>query len=152
MSKVAAIYSLFPSRRCWRHATLTIHRLPIVRRFRLMCFAVVLAVAAVTTGCQSIADSFSGRKEACEVLDIGEPASATVMRLIDTGTTINDDPVVEFVLLVVPADGEAYEAHSKALVSRLDVPAIQPGRVLPVKFDPQQPARVAIDLWDCTKG
>lgn len=27
------------------------------------------------------------------------------MRLIDTGTTINDDPVVEFVLEVTPPDG-----------------------------------------------
>lgn len=123
---------------------------PIVRRFPFLGFAAVLAVIAVTIGCESIADRFSGRKEACEVLDIGKPASATVVRLIDTGTTINNDPVVEFVLRVVPADGYAYEAHTRALVSRLDIPAIQPGRVLPVKFDPQQPARIAIDLWDCT--
>lgn len=116
-----------------------------------MSVATVLAVAAVTIGCESMADRFSGRKEACEVLDIGQPASATVVRLIDTGTTINHDPVVEFVLRVVPADGNAYEARTKALVSRLDVPAIQPGRALPVKVDPQQPARVAIDLWDCAR-
>jgi hypothetical protein len=56
-------------------------------------------------GWGSIVDSFSGRKEACEILSIGKPATGRVVRLIDTGTTINDDPVVEFVLEVTPPDG-----------------------------------------------
>ncbi len=102
-----------------------------------------------TLGCGSIVDSFSGRKEACEILRIGKPASGRVVRLIDTGTTINDDPVVEFVLEVTPPDGQPYEAHTKGLVSRLDIPAIQPGRVFPVKYDPQVPTRVALDVWEC---
>jgi len=96
-------------------------------------------------------DSFSGRTEACAILAIGRPATGTITRLIDTGTTINNDPVVEFVVRVVPEGGEAYEAHTKALVSRLDVPAFQPGRVVPVKYDPANPARIAFDLWECPK-
>ncbi len=49
-------------------------------------------------------------------------------------------------------DGAApYEAHTKALVSRLDIPQIQPGRVVPVRYDPNNRARVAMDLWDCPK-
>lgn len=122
------------------------------RRIATLPLAAALAAAAAASGCTSIADRFSGRKEACEILAVGKPASATVVRLVDTGTTINDDPVVEFVLRVQPPDGDPYEARTRALVSRLDVPAVQPGRVLPVKVDPQQPARIAIDLWDCTKG
>ena len=42
-----------------------------------------------TLGCSSIVDSFSGRKEACEIISIGKPGTGTVVRLIDTGTTIN---------------------------------------------------------------
>jgi hypothetical protein len=110
---------------------------------------VALAAAAGLSGCGSIVDGFSGRKEACAILAVGRPATATVTRLVDTGTTINQDPVVEFVLRVTPERGEPYEARTKGLVSRLDVPAIQPGRVLPVKVDPQDPQRVAIDLWEC---
>ena len=129
-------------------------RIPWNGRLRIATFplATALVASAVTSGCASIADRFSGRKEACEILAVGKPASATVVRLVDTGTTINDDPVVEFVLRVQPPDGDPYEARTRALVSRLDVPAVQPGRVLPVKVDPQQPGRIAIDLWDCTKG
>jgi hypothetical protein len=94
-------------------------------------------------------DTLGGRSEACAILAIGKPATGTITRLIDTGTTINNDPVVEFVIRVVPERGEAYEAHTKALVSRLDVPAVQPGRVVPVKYDPANPARIALDLWKC---
>ena len=74
------------------------------------------------------------------------------MRLIATGTTINQDPVVEFVLEVHAPGGEVYEAHSTALVSRLNVPQFQPGRTVPVKVDPPDRRRVALDLWDCRKS
>ena len=102
-------------------------------------------------GCTSIVDHFSGRQEACEILAIGEPATAKILRLIDTGTTINNDPVVDFSLEVHPRDGEPYEARSKGLISRLDVPQFQPGRVVPVKVDPGNRTRVALDMWDCAK-
>lgn len=113
--------------------------------------SVGLLTLVALLGCRSIVDSYSGRKESCEILAIGISATGTIVRLIDTGTTINDDPVVEFVVRVVPADGEPYEAKTKALVSRLDVPSIQPGRVVPVKYDPQNRMRIALDLWDCPK-
>ena len=109
-----------------------------------------LLVAIVgALGCGSMMDGFSGRKESCEILRIGRPATGAIVRLVDTGTTINNDPVVEFVLRVTPPEGDPWEARTKALVSRLDVPAVQPGRVVPVKYDPQNRARVAIDLWEC---
>jgi len=94
-------------------------------------------------------DGFSGRREACEILAIGTPAEGTIVRLVDTHTTINDDPVVEFVVRVAPKGKEPWEAHAKGLVSRLDVPSFQPGRVVPVKYDPANPVRIALDLWEC---
>lgn len=77
--------------------------------------------------------------------------TAKIVRLIDTGTTINDDPVVDFVLEIHPRDGEAYEAQSKGLISRLDVPQVQPGKILPMKIDPKNRARVALDMWNCAR-
>jgi hypothetical protein len=113
--------------------------------------AVALVAIVGMMGCGPIVDRFSGRTESCEILRIGTPATAQIVRLIDTGITINNDPVVEFVLRVNPPDGQPYEARAKALVSRLDIPSVQPGRIVPVKFDSQMPSRVAIDLWDCPK-
>ncbi len=118
---------------------------------RIGAIGLGLAVLLASAGCGSMVDGFSGRTEACEIMAIGRPATGTIVRLIDTGTTINDDPVVEFVVRVSPEGGEPYEANTKGLVSRLDVPAIQPGRVVPVKFDPNNPARIALDLWECPK-
>ena len=113
-------------------------------------FGAVFALLA-SAGCGSIVDRFSGRKEACEIVAIGRSATAKIVRLLDTGATINQDPVVDFVLEVRPGEGTPYEAHSKALISRLEVPQFQPGRVVPVKVDPKDSRRVAIDLWDCSK-
>lgn len=87
-------------------------------------FTAVLMAVAVTSGCATFVAGFSGRIEACKILGIGTSATATIERLIDTDTTINNDPVVEFVLRVVPSEGPAFEAHSKALVSRLDVASL----------------------------
>lgn len=107
------------------------------------------AVAALALGCTGLVDRWSGREEACAILAAGVPAEATVLELRDSGTTINDDPVVIFLLRVEPAGGEPFTAETRALVSRLDVPQVQPGRVLPVRYDPADPARVALDLWEC---
>lgn len=117
--------------------------------FQLLYRGVALVATLGTLGCATLVDGFGGRKESCEILRIGKPATGTIVRLIDTGTTINDDPVVEFVLHVILPDGKSYEARTKALVSRLDIPSIQPGRVVPVKYDPQVPTRVALDMWEC---
>jgi hypothetical protein len=108
-----------------------------------------LAAALSLGACAGIVDRFSGRNESCAIIAIGTPAQARILRLIDTGTTINDDPVVEFVLHISPDDAPAFEAHARALISRLDIPAIQPGRVVPVRYDARDRSRVAIDLWDC---
>jgi hypothetical protein len=118
---------------------------------RILHRAAALTAFAWTIGCGSMIDGFSGRKEACAIIAVGQSASGRILRLVDTGTSINDNPVVEFVLEVTPQDGIAYQARTKGLVSRLDVPAFQPGRVVPLKVDPQDPARVAMDLWDCPK-
>jgi hypothetical protein len=111
--------------------------------------AALAAAACIASGCAAIADNFSGRGEACAIVAIGAPATGTIVRLVDTGTTINDDPVVEFVVRVVPAEGAAYEARARGLVSRLDVPQFQPGRVVPVRYDPRNRSRIALDLWTC---
>src|SRR3954471_19385167 len=77
----------------------------------------------------------------------GTPAQATILRIWDTGTTINDNPVVGFLLEVRPQNQQAYQAETKSMIPRLSVSQFQPGAVVPVKFDPQTPTRIALDIF-----
>ena len=77
----------------------------------------------------------------------GTPAQATILRIWDTGTTINDNPVVGFLLEVRPQNLPAYQAESKSMIPRLSIPQFQPGATVPVKIDPQNQSRVALDIF-----
>lgn len=112
-------------------------------------YALGATVLCALSACATIVDRFSGRNEACAILAIGVPAHASIVQLVDTGTTINEDPVVEFVLDVDLGQGQRMLARSRGLVSRLDVAALQPGRIVPVRYDPDDRSRVALDLWEC---
>jgi hypothetical protein len=100
-------------------------------------------------GCVSaITDSFTGENVARDVRANGLPATATVLQIWETGARVNHNPVVGF-LLEVHAEGlESYRAETKALISILLIPQIQPGAVLDVMYDPRNPQRVALDIGE----
>ena len=77
----------------------------------------------------------------------GTLAQATILRIWDTGMTLNDNPVVGFLLEVRPQNLPAYQAESKSMISRLSISQFQPGATIPVKIDPQNHARVVLDIF-----
>ena len=77
----------------------------------------------------------------------GEMAQATIVRIWDTGTTVNDNPVVGFVLEVHRQAYPPYQAEAKSMIPRLMVAQFQPGAVVPIKLNPQNPAQVALHLY-----
>jgi len=99
------------------------------------------------TGCSMI-DRLSGVSDTKALQTTGTAAKATILRIWDTGITVNEDPVIGMDIQVYPAEGETWRATiPKSLISRLDIPRIQPGQVVPVRFDPQNPQRVALDMY-----
>lgn len=109
--------------------------------FLLICFSFLGCVTKMV-------DSFTGEDIAADIRANGVPATATVLEIWETGVRVNYNPVVGF-LLEVHAEGmEPYQAEAKALISILDIPQIQPGAVLKVKYDPVDPKRVALDIWE----
>ena len=112
-------------------------------KYRFLLLAVPLVLL---TGCGMV-DHMTGEDQASEIRRTGLPAKALVLRIWDTGMTLNENPVVGF-LLRVSADGiEPFEAETQAVIGRLDVPQIQPGAQVPVKYDPSDHLRVALDLY-----
>jgi hypothetical protein len=73
-----------------------------------------------------------------EVLKNGQLAEATIVNVRDTGTTINQNPVVHLELEVHPHDlTPNFQAETELMVSRLEIPQIQPGAVVNVRYDPE---------------
>jgi len=109
----------------------------------------LLFFCCLFSGCVlHLVDRMTGEDEAARIRESGAPATARVLELRDTGMTLNENPVVRM-RVEVHADGiEPFEATMRALVGRLDVPLVQPGAVLPVKYDPNDHTRVALDMYE----
>jgi hypothetical protein len=111
---------------------------------RVSCAA---ALAILLAGC-AIADRMSGVTEAKRLRQTGTPASARILAIWDTGITVNDDPVIGMRVEISRPDGTTYSPTiPKSLISRLDIPRFQPGATVSVRIDPQDPDRVALDVY-----
>jgi len=108
---------------------------------------IALIATSICFACTSIIDSFTGGDITREIREKGLPAKGKVLKIWETGIRVNHDPVVGF-LLEIHAEGMApYRAETKELISILWIPQIQPGAVLPVKYDPKDPSRIALDIF-----
>jgi hypothetical protein len=88
-----------------------------------------------------------------QVLMNGIPAQARVTQMGPTGLTVNDAPQLNVVLEVYPPQSPGYRAPAAPFVAAIQafVPIyamgrIQPGAMVPVRFDPMNPQNVAIDF------
>lgn len=108
---------------------------------------IVIFAALLLSAC-ALVNRVSGVSEARELQKTGEKAQAKILSIWDTGMTVNDDPVVGFLLEVYPEGRPAYQARTKLRISRLDIPRIQPEMIVPVRIDPNDPRRVALDIYE----
>jgi hypothetical protein len=70
------------------------------------------------------------------ILASGQDAEAKILSIADTGTRINDNPVIDFSLQIQPAGYPAFVAQARQTVSVIYLPSYQPGKILNVKFIP----------------
>ena len=74
----------------------------------------------------------------------GVTAQAKVLKVWDTGVSINDNPQVGLLLEITPPGLTPFQAQAKTLVSRLNAALVQPGVTAEVKYDPQKPKRLQV--------
>ncbi len=79
-----------------------------------------------------------------QLLATGQTAQAAILRMWDTGVTINDNPRIGMLLEVRPPSGTPFQAEVKQTISRLQTSQYQPGQMLEVKYDPTDHKKVAI--------
>jgi len=109
----------------------------------------LLIPSILLCGCMMrLIDHMTGEDQANEIRKTGKPGTARVLKIWDKGITLNGNPVVGMRLKVHAEGIEPFEAETKALIGRLDIPQIQPGAELSVRYDPEDHTRVALDIYD----
>ncbi len=78
------------------------------------------------------------------VIKDGVKAEATVLKVWDTGVTINNNPRVGLLLEVRPEAGEPFQVELRKLISRLDASLVRPGAKADVIYDPVNPKRIEV--------
>lgn len=78
------------------------------------------------------------------LLKSGKPAQAKIVSANQTGTYINDNPEVHFVLEVQPEGERPFSAEAQRVVPQIEIPQLQPGSLVNVRYDPRT-LEVAID-------
>jgi hypothetical protein len=81
-----------------------------------------------------------------KVLEEGVAGEATILKVRQTGVMVNDQPQVALTLDVRISDWEPYQAETKMVIPIVNVPQFQPGAVVPVKVDPSNRSKVALDV------
>ena len=77
----------------------------------------------------------------------GVPAEAVILSIAETGWTLNGNyGLARLRLQVEPPDGgEPYEVTVKSYINRFEIPSYQPGVRLPVRVDPTDQTKVAVN-------
>lgn len=88
-----------------------------------------------------------------QLLAHGVPAQARIVQMGPTGVRINGAPQMNLTLEVMPApeghrggNAAPFNATARVLVPIFAMPRIQPGAVVPVRFNPQNPTQLAVDF------
>ena len=74
----------------------------------------------------------------------GVAGTATVNALADTGTLLNNAPVMELDLTVSVPGREPYNVKHRQLVAFAAMANFQPGKTFPVHVDQQDPSKIVI--------
>ncbi|PIU56712.1 MAG: hypothetical protein COS89_05710 [Deltaproteobacteria bacterium CG07_land_8_20_14_0_80_38_7] len=88
---------------------------------------------------------FGSELEQREILKTGKPAKALLLNIEPTGTIINDQPQVKMLIEVKAPELNIYQTELKMVISPVYLPQFQPGAVLNIKYDSDDPSRVAVE-------
>ena len=97
-----------------------------VLTFRLMFAAMGLMFGAPLLG------GLMNRK----ILRTGKPATARIVSVGDTGTYINNQPLVRIVMEVQREDGSPFQAETERILGYSQLASFQPGATINVRYDP----------------
>jgi hypothetical protein len=80
-----------------------------------------------------------------KLLETGVPAEAKILSIEPTGTIYNDQYEYRIRMEVYPESAPTFQAETKEVINAIYAPQFQPGNYLLVKYDPEDPSKVAIE-------
>jgi hypothetical protein len=86
--------------------------------------------------------ALDGINQAQWVAQNGIEATAEVIGVQDTGTTVNNSPVVMLQLKVTTSMGTQFDTTGQSMVSRIAVP--RAGDKIKIKYNPADPTQIAV--------
>jgi hypothetical protein len=89
---------------------------------------------------------FRGSAANRRLLSTGQVAKAKILQANQTGTYINEQPQVRFLLEVTPTGGVPFQSQATMTIPQIKIPQVQPGSTVDVRYDPADPSRVALAL------
>jgi hypothetical protein len=98
----------------------------------------------VATANQMVGNLAAEQQKTAMLMANGVVGQATIDQVVDTGTTVNDNPQVQFGLTVTIPGHEPYSATLTQVVSRLVMSNFQPGATVPVRVSPDDPQTLMI--------
>jgi hypothetical protein len=79
------------------------------------------------------------QQKTATLMSSGIVGEARIDHVNDTGTTINENPQVEFNLTVTIPGRDPYPTTLTQIVSRIAIDSFQPGATVPVRVSPDDP-------------
>ena len=99
---------------------------------------------AAAMGATVLGDMQTQNATSQRLMASGRQGTATVTAIRDTGLTVNENPQVELDLQVHLDGAAPYPVTHRQVVSRVAIPAFQPGATVPVRVDPADPQTLLI--------
>ena len=111
----------------------------------IVIFSIVATVVPLVFVARFMSKLFKGNAMKQQLLQTGIPAQATITAMQDTGTRINDNPMIALTLNVEVPGRPVYQVVVQEIVPLVGLGMIQPGRAFAARVDPSNPNNVAID-------
>jgi hypothetical protein len=98
----------------------------------------------VSTANQMVGNLAAEQQKSAALMATGIVGQATIIQVRDTGTTVNENPQVEFDLSVTIPGRDAYSATLTQIISRIAIGSFQPGSTVPVRVSSEDPQSLMI--------
>ena len=111
----------------------------------ITAFVVCFAAIALTLIIRKVRILGGEKRERARIWQSGLAGKARIVSVGKASGGMNGDDNIKFVLEVQLDNQEAYQASTRMLISRLAIPRIQPGCMIEIRVDKDNPQNVIID-------